>query len=149
MDKKTNYIVILKEFLRYVLVGGIAFLADAGTLYLSKEFVFNGGSDFDLFFSTASGFVVGLIVNYLLSVIFVFRHKDNKSDGKSVSSFIIFTVIGLIGLGLTELGMYTFVYVLGVYYIVSKIFVAGVVLVWNYVGRKIFVFGRETGKGKK
>lgn len=137
------------EFMRYVVVGGIAFVVDAGTLYLLKRFVLSGGSDWELFVCTALGFVAGLAVNYILSLVFVFKQKNNKNSGKSVAGFLIFAVVGLIGLGLTELGMYIGVQVWGWHVLITKVLVAGIVLVWNYAGRKIFVFGIGNGKGKQ
>ncbi|MBQ9947237.1 MAG: GtrA family protein [Oscillospiraceae bacterium] len=144
MDKDMikKYLPLLKEFIRYVIVGGISFLVDWGVLALLKEFVFRGGAPWELFLCTALGFVAGLITNYILSLVFVFKSGENKSDGKSVKGFIVFTLVGIIGLGLTELGMYTGVYLLHLHYMFTKIVVAGLVLVWNYVGRKIFVFGK-------
>lgn len=144
--KKENldkYIKLFWEFFRYALVGGIAFVADWGTLFLTKEFVFNGESKPELFAATAAGFIIGLMVNYILSIVFVFRASDNNNSGKSVKGFITFALIGVIGLGLTELGMYAGVYLLKWHYLITKIIVAGLVLVWNYCGRKIFVFGRK------
>lgn len=146
--KKENldkYIKLFWEFFRYAIVGGIAFLADWGTLFLTKEFVFKGDTTPELFAATAAGFIIGLVINYILSLVFVFRSSDNQNSGKSVKAFIIFAVIGLIGLGLTELGMYAGVYLLKWHYLITKIIVAGIVLVWNYCGRKIFVFGRKEG----
>ena len=144
MDKDMikKYLPLLKEFIRYVIVGGISFLVDWGVLALLKEFVFSGGAPWELFLCTALGFVAGLITNYILSLVFVFKSGENKSDGKSIKGFIVFTLVGIIGLGLTELGMYTGVYLLHLHYMFTKIVVAGLVLVWNYVGRKIFVFGK-------
>ncbi|MBP1560251.1 MAG: GtrA family protein [Oscillospiraceae bacterium] len=145
MDK-SKYIKLFWEFFRYAVVGGIAFLIDSGTLFLFREFILNGGTPVELFISTAMGFIAGLIANYILSLVFVFRKSENKSSGKSVKGFIIFTVIGIIGLGLTELGMYTGVYLLKLHYLITKIVVAGLVLIWNYCGRKIFVFGKSERK---
>lgn len=144
--KKENldkYIKLFWEFFRYALVGGIAFVADWGTLFLTKEFVFKGESKPELFAATAAGFIIGLMVNYILSIVFVFRASDNNNSGKSVKAFITFALIGVIGLGLTELGMYAGVYLLKWHYLITKIIVAGLVLIWNYCGRKIFVFGRK------
>lgn len=135
---------IIFEFFRYLLVGGIAFIVDSGVLALFKEFVLTGGSSVELVFCTAAGFIAGLIANYVLSLIFVFRKKDNNGNAKSFKGFITFTVVGLIGLGLTELGMYVGVFVFNWHYLLTKILVAGLVTVWNYVGRKVLVF-----KGKK
>jgi len=58
-----------------------------------------------------------------------------------VGAFVVFAVIGVIGLLLTEAGMEFGVRWVGQsYYMVVKIFVAGVVLIWNYVARKILIF---------
>ena len=137
-----KYQKLFWEFFRYAVVGGIAFVADWGTLFIFREYIFNGGTKAGLFAATAAGFIAGLIVNYVLSIIFVFRKSENKSSGKGVRAFAVFTVIGIIGLGLTELGMYAGVYLLDWHYLIVKIIVAALVLIWNYCGRKIFVFNK-------
>lgn len=88
------------------------------------------------------------MINYILSLIFVFRAKDNKNNGKSVGEFIIFALVGVIGLVITEGLMHLGVNVLGFHYMITKIVTAGIVLVWNYLGRKTLVFGR-TRREKK
>jgi putative flippase GtrA len=91
--------------------------------------------------STALGFITGLIYNYILSLIFVFKKASDKVKGKQLKSFIIFSIIGIIGLGLTEVGMYLGIITFGSqYYLIVKLFVAAVVLFWNYIARKIFIF---------
>ena len=137
-----KYRKLFWEFFRYAIVGGIAFVADWGTLFIFREFVFTGGTKFGLFAATAAGFIAGLAVNYILSIIFVFRSSENKSSGKGFKAFVLFAVIGIIGLGLTELGMYAGVYLLEWHYMIVKIIVAALVLIWNYMGRKIFVFNK-------
>lgn len=131
--------VLILEFLRYVVVGGIAFLADFCALVGSNEFLlknFVGG----VYLATALGFVIGLAVNYFLSLAFVFTSAKDRGKGRSVGAFLIFAAIGLVGLGLTELGMWTGIDVLGWNYMIVKILVTGVVLLWNYTGRKVVVF---------
>lgn len=139
---------LIKEFFRYVIVGGISFLADFGTLTLFEEVVFTQKTDWRIFVSTAAGFIVGLVVNYILSLIFVFRSSDNKSSGKSVGEFLIFALVGVIGLGITEGLMHLGVNVLRFHYMLTKIVTAGIVLVWNYLGRKILIFNRPKGENK-
>ena len=148
------------EFLKYCVVGGIAFIADTASLMLFYHFVF-GEFSFDLLFlhiadgrtaaATAVAFLVGLVVNYVLSVLFVFNRPGQQEKGKSVGAFLIFGVVGLIGLALTELGMMLGVGLLGDKFLLPvKIVVAGIVMVWNYLGRKIFVYGgKNAGNGKK
>lgn len=129
------------EFGRYLVVGGIAALVDWGTLYLSYNFIFAGIGSWQLTAATAAGFIAGLILNYILSLIWVFRSAKESKKGKTVGAFIIFTVIGVIGLLLTEGGMNLGCMLIGEdNYMLVKIFVTGVVLIWNYAARKIFIF---------
>ena len=146
--KKLLSVSLIKEFFRYVIVGGIAFLADFGTLTLFEEVIFSQKENWQIFVSTAAGFVVGLAVNYILSLVFVFRSSDNKSSGKSVWEFIVFAPVGVVGLGITEGLMHLGVNVLHFHYMVTKIVTAGIVLVWNYLGRKILIFNRPGGEKK-
>lgn len=139
-DNKAKLKKLIFEFLRYVLVGGIAFLVDSGVLALFRELVLRGGSSIELFICTALGFIAGLVTNYVLSLVFVFKKSENSGNAKSVGGFITFTVVGLVGLGLTELGMYIGVYIFCWHYLITKVLVAGLVIIWNYVGRKVLVF---------
>ena len=127
------------EFLRYAVVGGIAFLADFGTLVGFQELVFSQCS-WGVYVSTVCGFVVGLAVNYFLSLLFVFTQAKDCGKGRSFGAFVVFGVIGLVGLVLTELGMCLGIECLGWNYMVVKILVTGGVLMWNYLGRKLIVF---------
>lgn len=153
--------ILLYEFLRYIVVGGIAFVADFGSLYVFKEFVFHKlGNPYDIYLATAVGFILGLIVNYVLSLKFVFTQAKDQGKGRDTKSFVIFAIIGIIGLGLTELGMHigcvslkpqlddclTYIGNLLGYdlvkhgYLLVKCFVTALVLIWNYAGRKIIIF---------
>ena len=135
---------LIFEFLRYAIVGGVAFVADTGAMAAVKEIFFKENcTSFQMGICVAIGFVVGLICNYILSNLFVFKSEEQREKGKSLSAFLIYFAVGAIGFGLTELGMWLGVKIVGpdgLWYILVKCFVAGVVMIWNYVGRKIFVY---------
>lgn len=133
---------LVKEFARYLVVGGVSALVDWGTLYLTYTFVFTqSGEWWRLTLATAAGFVLGLALNYILSLLWVFSSAKQSNKGKTVGAFVIFAVIGVIGFILTELGMHFGVALVGQpYYMLVKIFVTGVVLIWNYAARKILIF---------
>ncbi len=133
-DKLKN---LIKEFFRYTLVGGSAFILDFGTMCLFKELIFNGEH---LFIAVFMGYLVGLVYNFLLSNWYVFQNGFEKIKGKEIQSFIIFAVIGIIGLGLTEILMYLFVNIIALWYVFAKIIAAGIVLFWNYIARKIIIY---------
>lgn len=130
--------------MRYVVVGGLAFLVDMAGLALGREILFTHlDPSVDLTLSTALGFILGLLANYLLSNAWVFREKEQQARGRSTRGFILFTVIGIIGLGLTELGMHLGVSLVGdesYAYLGVKIVVAAIVLVWNYGARKWLIY---------
>lgn len=127
------------EFLRYAVVGGVAFAVDFGTLVACQEVVF-GAFGWGLYAATAAGFCAGLTANYALSLRFVFTQPKDRGKGRSVGAFAVFGVVGLLGLLWTELGMWLGCEALGWNYMLVKVFVTGAVLVWNYLGRKLLIF---------
>ena len=146
---------VIKEFLRYVLVGGIAFVVDFGVFWVFRDLIFGGkDSTAIIIVSTTAGFVAGIIVNYLLSMKIVFTTDKQQQQGRNIGALITFAVVGLVGLGLTNLlqwlgeskllttgfGVKIDELFFNQGKLIVRCFVSGVVLVWNYVGRKIFVF---------
>ena len=127
-EKTTNTFI---QFFRYIFVGGFSFLADAFMLWLCEKFM-------HYMIAAAIAFIVGLAVNYVLSVCFVFSESEQVSN--KVKEFIVYAVIGIIGLGLTEAIMYLCTDVIGLYFMLSKIIAAALVLVWNFVARKKILY---------
>jgi len=136
MDKK----IIFNEFIRYVFIGGTAFCIDILTLYFFKTQIFFRLGDIGIYIATALGFFSGLIFNYIFSLIFVFESAKEQKKGRNIFSFFLFTLIGIIGLILTEVGMYVGVDFLNTNYLLTKTIVAIIVLMWNYIARKILIF---------
>jgi putative flippase GtrA len=127
--------------MRYSLVGGLAFLIDAGTLVLFKELVFRRLGSTGTIISTGIGFIAGIAFNYIFSNIFVFKNAKAKVSGRHLQSFSAFLLIGLVGLGFTELGMIAGITLFGDrFYLAVKVFVAGAVLIWNYGARKLIIY---------
>ncbi len=136
---------MLFEFLRYVIVGGAAALVDMGVNYATLYWILGATKDdkWQVAAAVTAGFIIGLIVNFVLSNIFVFRSAEQQKEGKTVKAFLIYAVVGVIGyfltVGLTLLGT-LFIGESGFWYLLLTCFVKGVVLIWNYIGRKIFVY---------
>ncbi len=123
---------LLIQLIRYGVVGGTAFVVDFGLLYLFNEYL---GVHYLL--ATAFGFMAGLIVNYFMSVKWVFNQRKVKDKS---TEFIIFGVIGIIGLGLNELIMYIGVDKFAMAVMVAKIVSTAIVFIWNFVVRKFILF---------
>ena len=127
-EKTTNIFI---QFFRYIFVGGFAFLADAFTLWLCEKWM-------NYMIAAAIAFVVGLAVNYALSIWFVFIESSKVKN--KVKEFVVYGIIGLIGLLITEGIMYLFTDVFGLYFLISKIIAAAIVLVWNFAARKVVLY---------
>lgn len=120
------------QFFRYCFVGGLAFLVDYGLLYLLSD-------KFGLHYllSASIAFIAGLVVNYLISTFWVFSESKYQDKRKE---FAIFAIIGVIGLGLTEGLMWLFTDLAGMHYMLSKLITAALVLLWNFIARKVILF---------
>ena len=120
----------LLQFCRYIPVGGFSFIADSLVLRLCEHVL---GLDYRL--AAAIGFLFGVTVNYYLSGLLSFAGKKARVGKKA--ELTIFLLISLIGLGLTELLMIFFTEVIGLHYMLSKVIAAALVLIWNYLAKKV------------
>lgn len=121
------------QFFRYGFVGGFSFLVDFFLLYFFSDFC-----GIYYLISAVLSFIISLIVNYILSIYWVFN--KNKLNNK-VLEFNLFALIGIVGLVFTEILLYLFTDVLGMYYLVSKIFSTIIVLFWNFFARRVMFYG--------
>ena len=153
-----NQKTLFGEIMRFLLVGGLATVVDFVMMGVTK-YVFEPSkypNFFNVFygaaqtpsvlancFGTGIGFIFGLIANYILSVIFVFNEKGNS---KSVKGFIVFAIFSTIGLGIHILGMWIMNGLLDWNEWIVKILLTLVVLVYNYVTRKLLIFKKESGQ---
>ena len=148
---------LFEEIVRFLLSGGVATLVDYFTFWLFDAVVFPVVLPLPtlaLVLATAIGFSVGLVVNWVCSVRFVFKQVQDKEKARSKKSFALFALIGVIGLALTEIGVVAFVAVLPEIAIFGKTTLFGtlwekwiakgvttcLVLSFNYLARKIFIF---------
>ena len=123
------------QLFRYTFVGGVAFLADFGLLAALTEL-----AGLNYLVSAALAFIVGLTINYLLSVRWVFASRT-LSDLRA--EFTLFAGIGVVGLGLNELFIWLFTDGLGWHYLVSKIVTTAIVFLWIFLARRFTLFRPE------
>ena len=131
------------QFLRYVFVGGVSFIVDYIVLILVRDLIFPTQA-FGLGIATVAGAVVGHLCNYYLGLIVAFNSDKEREQGSNFKAFMLITLVGLIGMILKVILMYIATAIFGdEYYKLLNIPVAGICLIWNYIGRKIFVFKTE------
>lgn len=125
----------LIQLIRYTFVGGAAFAFDFGVYALGIYIL-----DMHYLLAAALGFLFGLTVNYTLSVFWVFSERKLSNP---LAEFLIFTAIGLIGIGLTEILLYALVEFAGAGYIAARLITAVVVYLWNFFARKYGLFNKS------
>lgn len=123
------------QLFRYGFVGGIAFVADYGTLYACTEFL-----GVHHLISAACAFILGLVVNYLLSISWVFA---NHNQNNRWIEFFVFAIIGIVGLGFNELIIYLGTDIVGLHYMLSKLISTIIVFFWNFFARKLILFKKR------
>lgn len=122
---------LIAQFMKFGIVGMIAFLIDYGLMVALTEFF-----GVPYLISNTISFTVSVVFNYVASMRYVFERRDDMSRHRE---FIIFVVLSIIGLILNDLFMWLFVSVWLIDYRIAKIIVTVLVAIWNFVTRKIFL----------
>ena len=120
------------QILRFGVVGVLAFVIDYGLLFFCTEAL-----GINYLISSAIAFSVAVVFNYILSTLWVFDTSRNVQDKRA--QFTVFIILSVIGLGLTELLMWFGTDILGIYYLITKICATGIVMIYNFVSRKILL----------
>lgn len=123
---------LLVQFVRYFFVGGFAFVVDFGLLYILTEY-----ARLHYLLSATLSFIAGLLVNYIISCLWVFNGSKFKNR---LVEFLFFAAIGVVGLALNDTLIWLFTDCIGTHYMFSKIVAAAMVYLWNFFARKYLVF---------
>lgn len=115
------------------MASGLALVFDFGSLILMTS-VFN----VYYLYSAAVAFFLGLVTNYILSILWVFNRRVISSW---YGEFIIFVLVGVGALVLTELVMWTLTEIVTLHYADSKGCSTLVSFSWNFLCRKAILFG--------
>ena len=125
-----------KQFLNVAVVGLISFGIDWGLLIALVEWF-----HMEFLVATTVSFVTSVIVNYALSMKYVFAHKEGMSRKRE---FTIFTILSIIGLGLNDLYMFVGVTFLSIGYQAMKAIATFLVTWYNYFSRRMFLEGARS-----
>lgn len=122
---------LMPQIIKFGVVGGMAFFIDYGLLLFFTDIC---GIWYLL--SSFLSYSISTVFNYWASMKFVFKGKEDMGKGKE---FTIFVTLSLMGLGVNQVGMWGFVDGFGMDYKWAKIIVTAIVMVWNFITRKIFL----------
>jgi putative flippase GtrA len=124
-------ILRFKQFFLYCVGGGLAFVTDAGLLFVFTEY----GHIWYLFSATLS-FLISGVVNYSFQYFITFKGQGGELKKQAG----IFLLVALVGLAINNSLLYLQVEVFGLWYMAAKAIAAVVVLIWNFFMNKRFTF---------
>lgn len=122
---------LINQLIKFGIVGGIAFVIDYGLLYICTEWF-----GIYYFISAIISFSVSVIFNYVASILWVFDVDKNKSK---TTNFIVFIALSIVGLGINQIIMWYGVEILHIYYMIVKLVATVIVMIFNFITRKIFL----------
>lgn len=122
---------LFAQFMKFGIVGFLAFCIDYGLFLLMHQV-------FGVYYLVASttSFILSTIFNYACSMRYVFK---GRPDQTKVQQFAIFFVLSVIGLGVNQLVLWLCVDVFGIAAWFGKLVATAIVMVFNFVTRKIFL----------
>lgn len=147
---------LIEQILKFGVVGVVCFLIDfiitnAVAAILRNQLQMATGTA--ALIGAFWGFVISVIINYLLSMKYVFVRKEDMDRKKE---FVIFTILSLIGLVINEAIIKVSIDVLYENWLWlknllspalvtagAKIVATGIVMVYNFITRKIFLEQKE------
>ncbi|MBE9610392.1 GtrA family protein [Chitinilyticum litopenaei] len=119
-----------RQFLRFALVGVAGTLAQYGVLFVGADLLGASAT-----WSSALGYLLGSVVNYLLNYYFTFA--SSKSHLEAASKFYVIAGSGwVINTGLMAL----FAGYWGWHHWLAQLLVTGLCLLWNFAGSKLWAF---------
>lgn len=143
---------LFQQMIKFGMVGAFCFVIDYAVTVVLYNFL-----GIHYLITSTLGFVISVVFNYFLSFRFVFQRKENLNRKLE---FVIFVFLSVVGLVLNEILMYVGVEIIYVKWkwiqnmlpqkytvAIVKIFATGVVMVYNFVTRKLFLERKESNTG--
>ena len=122
---------LISQIIKFGFVGFLCFFIDYGIMVFLTEAL-----KINYLISSGCSFSVSVIVNYILSIKFVF---DADRDANKVKQFLVFLFFSIGGLIINQIVMWVAVDLLRIFYMISKIGATAIVMVYNFITRKLFI----------
>lgn len=126
---------LVEQIMKFGVVGFLCFFIDYFVLFAATEIL-----GINYLISSGISFSVSVIINYILSTKFVFQ---TKQDTNKMKEFMVFVILSLIGLLINQIIMWITVEKVSIYYMLGKIIATAIVMVYNFITRKIFLEHKE------
>jgi len=118
------------QFFLYLIVGGLSFFVDIGIFVLLRL------AEMSVIPASILSFIAATGENYMLSTVLAFQGRRFRRR----TELARFLGVVVVGLALNTALVWCFVYPFGSNPTLAKIIAVPIVLVWNYLGRRLLVF---------
>ncbi len=123
---------IINEYYKYCILGFFITGFDFAMLVSQVELL-----HVNYLIAASIAYVIASVLHYILSVKYVFTESNVNNN---TQAFIVFFIIGLVGLAMFESLMFFFVSHLHIHYILAKVFATGIIFTFNFASRKLILF---------
>jgi len=120
------------KIVKYFFVGGVAAVVDISLFTVFAKFL-----AYNYLLVGAITFLIATLVNYILSIKFVF--KSGKKHKKQKEILLVY-LVSAFGLAFNLVILYICYDIINMELIVSKLIATALVFFWNYFIRKYFIF---------
>jgi putative flippase GtrA len=127
----SKYANLIKQLVRYFFTGGAAAIVEWTVFFIT-----NGLFGVHYLLAVVISFITATFVNYTISIRYVFE----RGKYKGFTEVSLVYLVSFIGLLLNLLLMYIFVSIIAMHPFVSKVIATGMVFMWNFTARKVWIF---------
>lgn len=127
---------LVRQFGRFLVVGLLSFAVDFGLFLVMHELL-----AIQYLVASTTSFAISLVLNYWLTLRFVF---DARPGRNVAAEFVLYIGLNIVALGLNQLVLLLSVEVLAADPVVGKLIATAVVLVFNFISRKMLIERRGT-----
>jgi putative flippase GtrA len=125
-----NQFIKYKRIIKFGIIGLSGTVIDFSVLTLLVEL-----AGFNILIANAISFIFGATNNFVWNKFWTFRNKDRKFR----KQFFKYLTVAFIGLIINTALMHLFI-TLGLHYLIAKVVIAAIVVIWNYNGNKFWTF---------
>ena len=120
----------LKQFAKYIITGVLSAGIELSLLYVITEF-----AGFWYIISNTIAYIGGFCVSFLLNKYWSFNSRENFGR-----QLIMYGILFLINLALSNTLLYLATSIIGIQYMISKVFVMGIIVLWNFIIYKKIIY---------
>ena len=131
IDLNKKNVKLFIQIFKFVIVGGTATVLDWILYYILYNYL-----KINPLIANIISFSISTVYNYWASTKWVFEVNKDKSSKRLFIEFVLFSVIGL---GLTELLLWIGIDLLSMNAMLIKIIATIIVMIFNFITRKIFL----------